>query len=52
MNLAKRKENAANAYVTIKKEMNFQDVCFHPKLRKPTTGQLKDSSPSTIPDTE
>ena len=45
MKLAKRKENAANAYVIIKKEMNSQDAYFHPKLRKPTIGPLELTEP-------
>jgi hypothetical protein len=39
------RESAVNAYVITGKEMNFLAAYFHPKLKKPTTGQSKNSYP-------
>jgi len=43
-----RGEIAVNVYDIIWKETSFQAACFHPKSKKPTTGPLKNSYPSTL----
>jgi len=48
MCLVTGRENAVNVYDIIWKEKSFQDACFHQKSKKPTTGQLKNSYPSTL----
>jgi hypothetical protein len=48
MCLVTGRESAANVYNIIWKEKSFQAACFHPKSKKPTTGQLENSYPSTL----